>query len=735
VNVPQDIKVIIDRKINTAIVEAMGMIPEAITLAQGLATVTTYEEYQQYLSKLNVYHVVTNGIGDYISTAQRVIRKSSEEHITTQYNSHIEELTRHIIGATARKGIVCLDQPIPFEAVLQYAQNIWSQHQKLVFVQPNNVSITGKITADAWRGKKKLPVLRGWSSEGEEGLVFQTTFYTQRMLDRKTWDEDSVLTQEVFGYRLWDNQNFREYLILSETPIKQDEKSGVFSGFLVEKSENVLIGDDLKIGAFANILHINNIRPEVQGIFEVHKYPWGVGPEVVDVRNVRVNTESDISKAIENAIFNKYKHPKWFMNLIYYYLLSSPSYEYPLHIFIFQDGSGGKSTLLRLIASTMGIRHADIWSGNKSTLKSLVPSFGCSPPQIGWMSLQQNIGLLDEFFGRQSSHDSTDKLYEYDSIKDMLDGNQSDSLSAKGIININATAKFLFSSNLKYGIRDLETFMNRTDAALVERMLVYFMNKEHEQFIKDNREAVSRLPDEVEPHEGSRNFVKHLIIHAQSFKIYGIDYDRLKAIREKLGASNTLDMTKTMAVDNYIDARMSHHLICLLDGIVKFRYFTNKIYTGEMTPIEDDYKELEQIAEIISHSWMNEFNIRDFSLDARVRLLSGHARELYHFVREQGGLAQENDYVVYANEVLKLDPKVSGHATNTLLSWGVLVQEQGYFKCYWRTAPPKQEKPDPLKPVPLKEPMDGVCGSCGERKWLEFSVGGNSYCRGCANND
>lgn len=737
--IPIEFKPIINKKINTAIVEAIGMNPEAIELSKKLDNIKTYEEYQQYIGQLNKYKVVTNGIGEFIEATTKIIKKTNlAKNEETENCREVEDMVIHSIGEN-EKGIIYYDKPLTFLSVLGYSRNIWSNKQKLIFIQPTNTIINGKITAEAWRGKKKIPVATGWSYEDEDGIRYDVTYYNMRGLDKKTWTEQCILTQEVYGYRLWDEQNHRDYLVLSEEELKNEEKDGVFIGFLVEKSDKTPVGDELKLNSYANILHISNIRPNTQGILEMQKYPDRMGTTVEDVNNIVVDQESIIIKSLENSIFNKYKHPKWFMNTIYYFLLSYPLYEYPPHLFLFQNGSGGKTTLLINICKTLDIKEADIWSGNLSTLKSLVPSFHQTPPQVGWMPLQRYFGLLDEFFGRQSSNDSKDKLYEYDSIKNMLDSNKSESLSGKGSIKTNATAKFLFSSNLKYGIRDLPSFMDRTDAALVERMLVYFMNKEHESFIQNNREKVDSLPDEPEPFPDSRKFIKHMIIHAQTFKIKNIDYNRIRAIRKKLVVNNSLDLTKYEAIENYVNARMSHHLKCLLDGIVKLRYFSNQIYEGDMTPIEEDYMELDMVSEIISRSWMNDFDIKLFTLDARVRMLSGHARELYHTIREQGGLMKEQDYVAYATNILKLEGKESAHATNQLLTWEVVKQEEGYFKCFWRDIPPKQTQPttiiDPLAPQKLHEPHDGLCGSCGERRWLEYNVGGNHYCRKCVQDE
>jgi len=395
---------------------------------------------------------------------------------------------------------------------------------------------------------------------------------------------------------------------------------------------------------------------------------------------------STIQQLLHAGLFGVCRHPHFFEVSVFGFLFGFGYSGYPLHLFIFQDGSGGKTTLLKLIARIMGIDEEDIWSGNRSTPKSLTPNYGTTPPDSGWLSKQKYIGLSDEFFGRRGStmsNDSTLNLFDYDSMKDDLVHDRSVGLSGKGSIKAITTARFCFASNLKYGIVDLPTFMMKTDPALVERYLVYFYTKQHYEFVEKNREMVENVELDSIALPIDIDFYKHLIIWAQSFEIKKIDTSRLREIRKNLMKGfKTYNEEKKEMIEKYINARLSHHMKCLFDGIVKYRNFCMGNFSEDIEPSEEDYEFLESIVSIFLTSWLHDFDIKKFSKKARVGMLSGFPKEIYNYLKEVGHSLSEDELITWCMDVQMKKTEEIQSALKHLDEWGVVMCENGKVKTY-----------------------------------------------------
>jgi hypothetical protein len=711
---------------------------KVVELFQRLDGIKEDKELEVFIEELDSLQVKVDFVKDFYNFNRNMLGVDGIADIPdVKIDSRIYELLLRSIG-NKDIGAVYVNIPLTEDEVISYTGVLWVKEKKLIVPLGIGKTIKGKVISQEWMGKKTLYLAIGYEKHEEGDIVVKRMmeFYNEDSDKRglRGWVEVCKVKLDYYGYRFWSEEEEREYLLLTSTKLKTEDDVEIYQGTHIKKSDVVKVSGDSKISSYKEFFHIVNIPPRPDIMYRVHHTCVSGG------------ISADVAKNIHTLLFNRFKHPFWFEKFIVSFLLSTSKIEYPLHLFIFQNGGGGKTTLLHNIARIMGIKPSSIWSGNNSTIKSLTPSFKNTPPEIGWCAKQKILGLLDEFFGRQSSKDVSDTLYEYDSLKNILEKNPSAALSASGNIEINITAQFLFSSNLKYGISDLQTFMDRTDPALVERMLVYFMNTDHEQFVIKQKEDV-KLQEDIQV-DMPIEHLRDIITWSKSFTIKNIDGKRIRTIKNNLKTKiKTFDTHKYTSICDYIDARLDHHLFALLDGYVKYRYIMASNITLDMTPIEDDYIELEQTMEIIALSWVNNFNIKDFSLDARVRMLSGYTRDIYHFIREMGGKSIETDVVAYVNDVLKIHSKDAGTSINQLIELEIICQKEGFFYCFWRDEV-KGIQPTPTSQTGVKtinievnpkqifekiiEPHDGVCDYCGFHKWLEFTHGGHSMCRQCS---
>ena len=426
-------------------------------------------------------------------------------------------------------------------------------------------------------------------------------------------------------------------------------------------------------GAVGGVVGGIPIRVAPSGFSLNYHFCVSGGPRVMVINNFK--------QLIHIGFFNKYRHPMWFEELIIAWVLSGKMDDpaYPLHLFLFQKGSGGKSTLQRRVGGFLGIEEIDIWKGDSSTVTSLIPNFGQTPPDVGWLAKQKHFGFLDEFFGRHRSKDGENYLSAYESMKSLLTHSKTKGSSGKGEVTANATAKFMFSSNFKYGITDLETFMRKTDPALVERVLVYNFSEEHYRFVEGRREEVkdtttypSYMPDE---------FYRHLILWSQKFNVKGISPKRLREIRKSL-IKTGYGGEKEQAKVEYVDARLNHHIECIIDGLVKLRYFSEGRFMEDMHVKEEDYQKAQMIIEIVSSTWINEFDIKHFTKEARMHMLTPTAKTTIDFVKESGGKCMESDLIHYAVDVCQFEPERVKASLDTMRAWQLISLHNGYFLYY-----------------------------------------------------
>ena len=152
----------------------------------------------------------------------------------------------------------------------------------------------------------------------------------------------------------------------------------------------------------------------------------------------------------------------------------------------------------------------------------------------------------------------------------------------------------------------------------------------------------------------------------------------------------TYEESKSNAVSDYVDTRMAHHALLLLDGIVKYRVLCSEGLVEDLesrVPLEEDYDVLESTLDILSKSWVNQFDIKEFDVATRVRFLYGPARDVYKFikdtVKESKTTIPEKDVLAYCLNMLVLEPVTTDKVLKHLLDWGVVVFEAGFYKPYW----------------------------------------------------
>lgn len=643
-----------------------------ITKTSGLKVIEDYGSFLHILEK--DYGINTIKARGYINGLE--IGRNSVVNLEEISDLPMSEAEIEGLIASIPDGAVAYtkcDKSMTFKQIVRLMNYIWSNYNRLIFLNAPNTEIRGKIINKEWEGRKKIPLAYGTKKELKNDMEERIAYPYTRIFDRRERIVLAQLNIDFFGYRFYDETNQREIILLSEKKLEDEEIENIdsISGMYVDIKDEKTIGSKGILSTYSHLCHVSKTTTRTRNIYIVSTLYSSLSPP----------TYGHVTTNVVRDFFFPFRHPEWFEKLIIYIIISG-KLDYPLHLLIINKGSGGKTTLYERIADIMGIDNEDIWDGEQSTLRSLIPNFKFHPPDCGFLARQKHIGLLDEFFGRQFDEDSLNRASEYATMKTIFEHKHRKGQSGMGSVNVVPTAQFWLNSNPKFGISDISNLQEKADPAFIQRLLIYFMNSEHFDFIEQHRISKYEYPH-ITRTISNEDF-KTWILWCKSFLINVYDKDRIRKMRKNIMNILPVESSVKQGLQDYVDARLDHHMICLLDGITKFRCCCSGIWEKEkFVPNEDDYIELETLMNVLSMSWVSKLNIMEMALDTRVRLLRGMPKEIYHFLRESGGKMLEEDMMKYLMEQYKGKDGEIKIALQQLYDWDVLINNEGYVLTYW----------------------------------------------------
>ena len=203
-------------------------------------------------------------------------------------------------------------------------------------------------------------------------------------------------------------------------------------------------------------------------------------------------------------------------------------------------------------------------------------------------------------------------------------------LSGVGGVMLHPTSRAISVTNPLFGTKSLPEVIHKTDDAFIARWLVYYPTPGHIQHIntakdtKADTENIKYKEGEFIPPKEFKKMLKWM----QSFKVTGMDVPRIVKIKDEI--------TKNLpeVLQEHTKIRLMHHLKCLLDGIVKYRYFCKGVFDSKDYVVEDeDYDELENIMVTISSTWsLGSTEIMTLPVRVREQHLDKTANKLYRLI-------------------------------------------------------------------------------------------------------
>lgn len=420
--------------------------------------------------------------------------------------------------------------------------------------------------------------------------------------------KQNVLTYETefYLYR-FETKSRKEYVLLS----KEKLAPGFFkiTGVVAPLKDETKLGEKATIGSGVDLIIPYSIESNVRLIsqkeFENIVSDW---------------TEEQLME----QIFGKFRHPKPFEHLIAAWLFSG-KHQFDLHLGIIAKAGTGKSSLLECL----DINYDEIeriFDGSQGTMKGLVPSYYQTAKE-GYYAKCRRMALVDEFFTtltRSSGGKKPEQNDETGLLTSLLEQKLRTGASAKGQLEVHPTAKALFATNPKYGLKTLPEIADKLNRAFLSRILWYIQPDSHIAFVESRKQFVQTIADPY-PHYNP-DFVS-VTDYLHSVKLQA-EPDKIRRIYDQW-----LPFVPEALIEVY-EARSLHHILALADGVSKLNYIIHK--RKELGITEEDYNEASELFGMCISSWnVDQLELSKLPPRLRVQFIPIHERQVYNTIDKQ----------------------------------------------------------------------------------------------------
>ena len=502
--------------------------------------------------------------------------------------------------------------------IISEVHGLTENHQLMFFVPPTH-EIKGRIVQRLGDTRKSVELITQVIKKDADktGIYAPQVFFMGDYIDKRVWrPTGKKLNYNCFIYDFITDNNERLLLLFHE---KLDPQDYVMKGIKVNVKDFYLVGDSKKINVTLPLFipHSSYIK-DFNVKFNDYEF---------NLFTKRVGFDNIIS-----YVFRKYRHPSWFEDFVLASLFSFEYDGYPLNVLMVGKGETGKSTLLENFERCYA-EPIPIISGTQSTFKALIPSFGTNPPTVGGFCIAKRISLVDEFLrliARNANYNNDSVVSALGSMNTLLEHKKRLSMSGKGNIAVNPTARAWFATNPVYKGSDMVSLIDKLagDIPFVSRFLVYFQTKQHSDYIDDNKNKL--LFKRVENSVITINEWLGFIDYITSKQVVGLGVvDKLRVVYDEI--FNSLPSS----LKDVFRSRHLHHLTCLLDGLVKVRCLRSGKANFSVEQEDIDY--VKEIMFTIVNSWSPD-GLVGLPHKTQLEYVSYKGRIVFDLIKSQKGL-------------------------------------------------------------------------------------------------
>ena len=576
-----------------------------------------------------------------------------------------------------KQGIVNIPAVFNIKQVRKLAQYVYDQTGNLVFFITQEHELQGRITGENFESQQTLAVLRIAKGTTDATEHVKQAYLYNETIDKRKFMQIREITGEFHIYRFLATTG-KEYVLLSDKRLEFGEYT--ISGMELDITDLKKISDTAKVNTKLPFLFVHTARGTILSIrnpeaflCERNTLPLS-GDELLDwmftfertkQRATVVDAETELVVALQ---------PDWFKRFIWSWVLHASvgdAKKYPLHFCTIGAKGCGKTTLMNSVHAHT-LEYNPIFSGAGSTIKKVIPSFKETPAKIGYLGECNRFAFLDEFFRcLTETHDTSARGESLGKLNDLLMHEKRQFGSGNGSTNVQMRSRAMFNNNPPRGHHNIEELLKEYDGAFLSRLLIYWQDDKdaHVKLVRNCRPAdLKPFTKTVSPMQ-----VMPFIDYCQSF-VSVMDLDRIQAIFDA-----PLPLFSE-ALRNHYEARHKHHLMCVLDGIVKLRCLLDA--TDDFIAQLQDYDLAEEIWSNIIRSWIDGEYIRRLPLHKRAQFLPETAQWLWRQILGEHDVLDNKEMERIA--LLGLEKHEFYTAYTILKSNGLIVDLDGVTTPYFQ---------------------------------------------------
>jgi len=462
-----------------------------------------------------------------------------------------------------------------------YVNSVETFHQLKPLMRENfrlyinkEVCMKVDIQPGIYSAKTEIPVLRRYEITDSESGTIDYLVWIIGEPDIKI-SKGMILAEELsvdfFTYSAIADG--KDCLLFSDKELELAEY--YIEGSLLKIKDQMLAGKYSKVGSKKQVIMRNSDFPLIRKIRTVDEL----------FNDFNFSREQFLDFLFSHKRENKiYIEPEWLTDLLLAFLFSG-SQPYPLHLIVCGQQGCGKTSMLEAIFDKFD--NKSIHSGTVSTMKSLIPSFGASKPELGLLLGSRRLCYVDEFFRLAKNEEDENR---FTVMNEILEYRARSFSSGKGSIPSTKMKSKLFGiTNPIEGKTFRETVESLPETAL-SRVVIINLNEDFTRWVNDfvNYKPYTDLVIDKYKWQSVYDFLNEFVCRYEKSRVDKI----ILKLKQQVP-----DFMKKVFNTRFVN----HHSYLLLDGIVKSRCLFSR--TVEFCAIEEDYLRFEMLINKLIMNW------------------------------------------------------------------------------------------------------------------------------------
>lgn len=470
-----------------------------------------------------------------------------------------------------------------------------SKHGRLAFFCHRNNELIGKPIQIS-QNIQTIALINKIERKTDTGKEINLKFIDDKFDARKDGHTIETLSIDFWIYRII--MNGKEYVLFSKEALENKEIK--VRGMAIKVTNLSEVSKTLKFRAISTIFIVDSVEPAVKILNK---------EEIIEVaKDLKLDKEYFKDLVFWHPDGYVYEHTADYNLLTIASLLCGELEGYPVHRITFGPPGTGKTIEMECLDFKYK-EEVGIFEAGNSTIKGLIPSFKEKPANPGYILKCNRIALADELMKMVSNVSFQSRYQELLSSyfgqlnmllehKERFVGSGNDNS-----IKVKATARIFFSTNPLPGKSTISQHIGIIDDSTLSRMIIWGINKEHQELIARKNKKIITHKKEYIPSERGIYTSPCVIINSYISIVDSLNNFLVSVDEKKVKAlfSTSLNLAKE-PMKHIWKARGLHHSMLLLDGITKYRCLCQD-FDPTFTPKDCDYDDLERLLISMVKSW------------------------------------------------------------------------------------------------------------------------------------